>query len=673
VTYDLCDGTIVVNGDSEAGKSQRFVEAPLYGMFGIQALEDSIEDVVTFGEPVSSLKVMGQVGPYKFSRTKSSASVEGPGLKIAGQGQVTEFFCDLFGITKGSEKYILVSEQNETAGILKKKPSEVTKFIEGIAGFQKIDEIIENFKIKFPSGNNTVYEEQLEEVAKNLEVSKEEELPDLDELKGAVKTQEQVVALSKSEGQTLKNQLKTYESELSEVKQHNRDVKNQEKLYDIFLKESKTLEEEIHVLQRKTYRDVEGVAEAKEVVENFTQAVEARTAWEWVQGLEPIESSAIGSAEKLEQRVKDCEGLLQIHEQDIAATTQEIRFLKSQTLVEKVCDKCGQDIESFEKINAEIDEKIQKVELQLGHHKKQYLLMEEEYKIVKSQLLKHRELENEKPACTLIRTDDSRTPHTYSFDGPEPPKVDKEALKSANKTLNLLSEVNKEKEVDHKRLTKLLNTEVEPVIKPGELKDSEPLKEKVMAAEANLSEQEEVYKAEVEKLKTLDKRLTIGEERLKAHVERLNMLNMQKKTLNEKLKEDKINGLILRDLRKAKTEVLNNVWDKILVITSKIFSDMRGQESEIVRTEKGFRVDGGSVQGLSGSTQSILGIALRSALRDIFAPNCNFMFFDEVNAGCDVSRAAMVCGVVNSIPGQKIFITHEKESAMVADQIIEVS
>ena len=109
----------------------------------------------------------------------------------------------------------------------------------------------------------------------------------------------------------------------------------------------------------------------------------------------------------------------------------------------------------------------------------------------------------------------------------------------------------------------------------------------------------------------------------------------------------------------------------MLAVVSDTFSNMRGIDSEVVKTEKGFSINGLPVHRLSGSAKAILGIAVRSALRDIFSTS-PFMVLDEPFDGMDESRAASAMSAICSIQGQVLLITHEDVSDSSANNLVEV-
>jgi DNA repair exonuclease SbcCD ATPase subunit len=144
------------------------------------------------------------------------------------------------------------------------------------------------------------------------------------------------------------------------------------------------------------------------------------------------------------------------------------------------------------------------------------------------------------------------------------------------------------------------------------------------------------------------------------------------KSLNKKLSVDARNSQIIKQIRTARPKVLNRVWSSVLTMVSATFSELRGEESTVSKSEKGFYVNGIPVHRLSGSAKSILGIALRVALREIFAPSAGFLVFDEPASDADGERTAMVTGALAAVRGQVIAITHEDISDSSADNIIEL-
>ena len=143
--------------------------------------------------------------------------------------------------------------------------------------------------------------------------------------------------------------------------------------------------------------------------------------------------------------------------------------------------------------------------------------------------------------------------------------------------------------------------------------------------------------------------------------------------LNKKLRRDAHNGQILKQVRRARPIIVNKIWATVLAAVSGTFSELRQQECVVSKTEKGFAVDGLPVHRLSGSEKSILGIALRVSLRNIFAPSAGFLILDEVAADCDEERTAVVTAAIASVQGQTISITHEGISSLSCDNLIDLS
>ena len=121
-TVDFVSGLNALRGLNEAGKSG-ILESMAYAMFGVDALREPLDDVVTWGEKVSSLKVKlnMQVNSNKIEirRGKSGAEIDVDGKLVAtGQKEVTRFVEGLLGAApKVAAKLMLANQaSNELIG-----------------------------------------------------------------------------------------------------------------------------------------------------------------------------------------------------------------------------------------------------------------------------------------------------------------------------------------------------------------------------------------------------------------------------------------------------------------------------------------------------------------------------------------------------------------------------
>ena len=93
-------GINAIRAANEAGKSTA-LKAIAYAMFGSKALPETLEDTVTYGVPVSKLKVtldFDHAGvAYSISRGKSGAELVTSGAVVTGQTEVTKYVERLLG------------------------------------------------------------------------------------------------------------------------------------------------------------------------------------------------------------------------------------------------------------------------------------------------------------------------------------------------------------------------------------------------------------------------------------------------------------------------------------------------------------------------------------------------------------------------------------------------
>ena len=91
----------------------------------------------------------------------------------------------------------------------------------------------------------------------------------------------------------------------------------------------------------------------------------------------------------------------------------------------------------------------------------------------------------------------------------------------------------------------------------------------------------------------------------------------------------------------------------------------------VTRDADGFKVNGRSVAGLSGSTNDALGLAIRMALSKLFLPAVPFLFIDEGFRGADANRELAGVGTLAGAGfNQVLLITHSSLPETVADTLI---
>ncbi len=676
--YSFVDGMNIIRGANEKGKST-LTEAILYGLFGSGALRGTIDDTVREGQPPSDLRVIVKYGDYTAKRGKSSASVVGLDTKINGQAKVSEFFYDLLGVRKGSENSVLISEQGETAGILKGKPGEVSALIEGLAGFDEIDNVVEAVKEKYPSGNVKIFKELLVEVGEKIEEKEAIELINPNVYLDKVRQGEAGLKVAEGEIGKLQSSITSKQSEVIEIEAG---VKLKEKLSGDIARATSdivNIDRELETTHKAAVEELHDVSKEKELVNNWPEAVAKWNLYketmsfgiweadEWDGDVDSL------NAELLNQN-KEANELTSI----LSDAKAEIRNLNKQMNDEDICPTCGQDTKHLHK---EINERL-----------RNGITLQESTVSITSDKLK--EMEQDITTLRLIQAEQNKRqvyeeyvrdtgvlPWHLEWRGRAPTEPSREKFHIAGDLISIAEDLERKVTKAKTNIPKLdikLDEKQEELIKLQEefnstfTEDPTDLKEIITALKKAHGEELEAYLADEKEVKANQKeadRLTLEAEFLEKEIDNLNKEHTE---LNDKLKKDKHNREILKQVRKARPLVLNRVWSNVLNMVSSTFSDLRGVESKVEKSDKGFLVNGLPVHRLSGSGKSILGISLRVALREIFAPAAGFLFFDEPAADCDSDRTAAVMAAISSIRGQIIMITHEELSDSSADNVIEL-
>ena len=128
---------------------------------------------------------------------------------------------------------------------------------------------------------------------------------------------------------------------------------------------------------------------------------------------------------------------------------------------------------------------------------------------------------------------------------------------------------------------------------------------------------------------------------------------------------------LIRKLRSARPEIASKMWGTVLGAISRYFSQIRGEQSVVTRDADGFKVNGRSVAGLSGSTNDALGLAIRMALSKLFLPGVPLLFLDESFSGCDGNRELAGVGTLAGAGfSQVLLVTHSNLPEQIADNLI---
>jgi len=132
------------------------------------------------------------------------------------------------------------------------------------------------------------------------------------------------------------------------------------------------------------------------------------------------------------------------------------------------------------------------------------------------------------------------------------------------------------------------------------------------------------------------------------------------------------NGMI-KKLRSIRPLIANKLWSTVLASVSVMFSQIRGEESWVTKEKDGFKVNGHTAEGLSGSAKDALGAAIRCTLMRTFLPQCGLLILDEPCAAMSEERTESMLGFLKSVDFQQtLLVSHEEVSESVADNLIQL-
>lgn len=690
------DGLNSIRGPNEGGKTTIGSEAIAYAFFGTEMLRESLADTVTTGEKEASMNVELDYSDYKIYRSKNTASVVGNGVKISGQKEVSEFFRELFGIKKGTERSVMIAEQGEIQGILAAKGNATAvKFIEDLAGFDQIDNIIETIKIKYPSGNISNLEDMKEEYEQTLQDLDEVDLPDVEAIDKSRAEAKKKVIDQELNRVGVEEGIAELNKELLQASKIMRDyeevVKAVERLkrQDIFLNgEERSLQDAVNNIDTgkfKELKDLELLVSAAEEKNKMYHGYQS------IKAIEETEDFWEGDRESLTQEykkaLKEISDLRTLSYETISdIKTQERRINDKDT-----CGECGQDIAHLhEEINKDARAKITVLEKTSEKRKKNLKEATSYGEVLSGLLLTDKDVRDNiqrisesLPDSNYISTDLRTVPRTVRWVGSIPESISSTVVKSAQDKIKQIIKYktrldglqNQLKNALYRRKTAGKNLQMKRL----ELKNFimpetpvEQIKADIDKSDAVKLELNSIIQVLRDEESEWNSDLLHAKGFIKSHEKSIATANDKIKSINKSILADQDNADLLKAVRAARPEVINKVWNLLLSATSGYFSLIRGTECDLSRDGKSFIVGDQKAGRLSGSTRDALGLALRAATIDVFAPTIDFMLLDEVAAGMDEDRTAAAMGMIASLPiSQVVLCTHENVSDTLANNLIE--
>lgn len=691
---EFASGMVVIRGENEAGKTT-VLEAIGYALFGIKACRGTLADVVTWGKVDTSLSVELVVAcdgtDYTITRSKAGAEINYEGGKVTGQNECSTFVEKLFGVSNGNASKLCIGSQGDIRGALSQGPKATMELIEKLANFELLDTIIETVQANLVTGPTAAADAVLTAADLRLQLARAEVVEaDNDPVlweNEALKFEAKAEGL-KAEAETIKPKLDKAETEfklatqqsltanriVTEIATIKQSVKERENSVDSLT----TLvqfapDTEVVNVAEKTLKDIENVEARLKEYNKMTALMAAYPEEFWE-----------GSEESLDdEETKTFLNVGKLNE-TIVSLNNDIRLFESQKITGSVCGFCNQDVSKFPEVakkNDELSLKIKSADVEI--EKLRTELISEQDSLKALQGIQASQMKYLPMGSDNVQVHELQVPASLSWIGEVPDANNAANLAEASLNLaDLRMKVTQAKAAESK-LGMLKDLKLADEAKVLNLESA--LSELTLYASfswlektfnelnvkwSNLCEAESDARFQADSIRVaIQQEFEAVEESLIRVADAELDVEIAKKSVDDLM----FNNTLVKRLRAARPIIADKLWNVVLGAVSSYFSQMRGVVSVVSKESDGFKVDGHSVEGLSGSTLDILGLSIRLALTRTFLPNAPFLVLDEPSAACSDGRTQQMTGFLMAFGfAQTLIVTHKDVDEGAANQLITI-
>ena len=687
---NLTQGLNIVRGANESGKSH-LIEGALYAMYGSDALHDTLEETVTWGKDLKTLKASvtftGADGEdYTFTRSKTGAEVSrGGAVFVTGQKPVSAFAAELLGADVKVASQLMLAGQNGLRGVLEEGPKATSQTIENLANFELFDKILDAAAEKLLQGSSATHAARLELLQAQVQALPVTAKPDEESHANAVAATQAQVQMHTEILDMKSTNLATVRAEWSAADTVRQQAAQLRRDIDQNLIQANSVSLDLAKAQDEASEPMPDTSKLEQQIALAADRENTERAKAMFMALPKVRSSV--NRQQWEADVATLVERRATTHSTINALKADNRVLEAKRISASVCGLCGKDVSELPEVaaknatlDAEINANLSKVEALLADRCE----LDNTLAAVERVLTADANVKAGLRALgDYVTVDDKVIPVAVTWargeveDGP--------ALSELQGALGRDRECQKRilaaqaRRDAHQSTLAAVNARVvalqEQVLALAPLSDDDfhVLEEKYQAANDSVVHTQR----DLDRLKQAQAELEAQfNEAVKVYTHaqaNRQILLDQVAQLQGDIATLEFNNTLIRKVRNARPVVANKLWNMVLSLVSQLFTRMRGTTSVVTRGKDGFLVNGHTITGLSGSAKDILGLAVRTALVRTFIPNCSLMVLDEPAAACDESRATALLGFVASIGfDQTILITHEEVSETFADNLIQL-
>lgn len=667
------------------------LRAICYALFGAKALNESLEETVTWGEDLKTLKVELELSidgvVYAIKRGKSGAEINYDGGIVTGQTETTSFLCRLLKVDAGAASRLMLANQNEIRGALESGTKATTELIEKLAEFSQLDSLLDRMQENLALGTTGNVEAQIAHATTALVEAEVLAVPpetvvlqaDIDIAQNNILLAENDQSIATTKVDAAKEALTLAESRAAarsslvreERKAQARKQEVEEKLEKLAQVEAPVNPNARIEQLRKDMATAEASAGLTKIHDSVQALFKPRmTDFVWAGSGEDL-SEALGKLD----RSNRADGVEQ------ARLDGQINLLRQQ-LLQGSCTFCGKDFSGVPEVitkNSEVQQKLDQV-----------LVLRDQIKVRLGTSLPLAESKrncemSSRPALAALGRYEGLLEATDGFLPPVLRWVGDTPGTSTN-TAVIRFQID-EIEANQIQFTKaeaaagpLLEELARLILSLGELDEKFKASPEVDLTEmqADLKREKELLSGAVSLLAatqgTLRSAQRLLEDAVAAHERAKAQVAANKLALatkKEELKTLVFNNALLKKVRSARPLIADKLWQLLMSAVNNYFSEIRGTPSEVTKEADGFKVDGHPSTTLSGSTLDALGLAIRVALVRTFLPSSTFLVLDEPSSGMDSGRTSNMLGFLQSVGFQQVLIaSHDPMSESVSDNVI---
>lgn len=691
LTVEFGEGLHALRGPNESGKST-LLEGILYAYFGSRVLRTPLDEAVTRGHPDRDLRVelthLSEGHEFLFQRSKAGATLLRDGeVFVTGQEAVSTYAAQLLGADFKTASVLMLAGQSDLLGALTGGPTAVSSLISKLADFDLIDRILERAQADLTLGAEAPFEQRVTSAQAELEAARE--------------------AVPKGDPEALRAEGTLLLERLQEQNELLRDVLTPAQGRALAAltaaNDHNARQAEVEYQRRKLTADVGALAAGckalAEVADGGPTEEALAAAERAVRELDdiPALAKAYSTLQELPKRPlvvwdegeelfnAELQRMTSLHATLLPAyKAAQARVVdrKGTRITSGKCPTCGHASLSDEHVaahNAKVDEEVRLLEVAARAALAEYDAAGKDLQVLQS--LQKAAAPFLKAARDLghlpqVVVDPAIYPPTIRWEGPAPDPLARQqaeqsladlrrAREKAQQARGALAARQADLQLQQEQLARLPT--------PEATVDTQPLAEAAQHAGVAVQAAQQA----VQQLLTLANSKRAEADLLSALIDqarqRVAAAETNLQVMQAALVDLRRNNLLVRKLKGLKPLIADKLWAMVLAATSTMFSQLRGTPSTVSKDSEGFKVNGASISGLSGSTQDVLALALRVALTKTFVPGCMTLTLDEPAHGSDVNRTGNILGFLAGAGFPQVLLaSHDELSESVADRTIHL-